>query len=44
MAQHFLTQISAHDGIDLNKQELRNASIQNLATAPTSPATGTNLF
>lgn len=44
MAQHFLTQISAHDGIDLNKQELRNASIQNLATAPTSPATGQIYF
>lgn len=44
MAQKFLTGIEAYAGVDLLKTELKNAAIQNLATAPTSPATGQIYF
>lgn len=40
MAKKFLTAIDARSYLDLNKNELRNAAIQNLATPPGTPANG----
>jgi len=40
MAIKYLSQILATAGVNLNKTELQNAVIQNLATAPSTPAQG----
>ena len=40
MALNFLTGLDIKGNVDLNKKELQNAVIQNLATAPSSPLEG----
>ena len=40
MAIKYLSKILATAALDLNKTELQNAVIQNLATAPSTPAEG----
>ena len=40
MAKKFLVPIDLESYIDLNKNELRNSVIQNLATAPSTPSNG----